>query len=128
MVRNTRRVWIWSLLVALSVGSGALSQDNIELAFRAAPEVPAWDANLNCIEDDGPRWPAEADAFIARGPGAGVKGADYCALDQLRVGMSPRVGTSALRPKVATRSLPISRSRRPISSRVTLRPATSGAA
>jgi len=78
-----RIVLVGGLLVALSVGGVSWAQEGqFVFAFRAAPELPAPDLNLNCVEDDGPRWPAGSDA-IAGAPGTVARAAYYCTLEQL---------------------------------------------
>jgi len=79
----TRVVFSGSLLVGLCVGGVSWAQEGqFVFAFKAAPELPAPDLNLNCVEDGRPRWPAGSDA-IAGAPGTVARAAYYCTLEQL---------------------------------------------
>jgi len=89
MFRDLRIVCVGGLFVALSVGGVAWAQQGqFEYAFRAAPELPAIDRvepvvfQPDCIQNDGPPWPAGSDA-PAGPPGAVVQGAYFCTLEQL---------------------------------------------
>jgi len=87
MVRNIPIVFVGGLLVALSAGV-VWAQGDFKFAFRAAPELPAPDlidpvlGEIDCIENDGPRWPAGSDA-LAGAPGTVVQGAYFCTLEQV---------------------------------------------
>jgi hypothetical protein len=84
MVRNARIVLVGGLLFAVSVGGGAWAQgtSQFEFGFRAAPELPAPDLSFDCIQKDGPGWPAGSDA-VAGSPGSTVRGAYYCTVEQI---------------------------------------------
>jgi hypothetical protein len=78
-----KRVWTVSLAACAALGlvplfttlAAAQGPGQFRFGFRAAPELPAPDLNSNCIEDDGPSWPAGSDSLVA---GAVVQGAYYC--------------------------------------------------